>query len=477
MKVSSLRSNLLVAFASQGVALLTSVAMTLFVPRILGVEEFGYWQLFVFYSNYVSFFQLGLNDGVYLKQGGKSRHEIDKVLVSSQFMLGMSFQLVIALAIVAYAFLFGENEQRAFVLVFTGAYLLISNATYFFGFVFQAMNETKKFSYGVMLDRVSFLGPMIICAVAGAKDFRVYVVLYTISRMIACAYTFWHARDFIGANQLPFRKGIQELLAAMRLGFILTLANISFQTIMGAARFFIDSHWGIQTFGKVSFALSMVNIVIIFAQQVSVVLFPALRQSDSQDLPEYYRTIRQTISLLLPACFLAFYPVSLLIHFWLPEYEDSARYLIYVMPVCLFTIQKDMLYATFLKLRNEVGVLLLMNLFGLVVACTGILVSVYVVGSVNFVVLSAVIGMMLTIFAGDLYLSPRYGVQGRKLLFANAALSLGFIAVNANASMSWAATTVCGFLLVFYLVFFKQVRAMISTMRGATPRVEVAAKH
>lgn len=91
LNYKKLISDLLTAFGAQGVSFICSVVTTLLVPKILGVEEFAYWQLFVFYTSYVSFFQLGLNDGIYLQHGGESRDAIDKSLIRSEFNVGASY--------------------------------------------------------------------------------------------------------------------------------------------------------------------------------------------------------------------------------------------------------------------------------------------------------------------------------------------------------------------------------------------------
>lgn len=46
MNYRSLAGNMVVAFAAQGISFLASVAMSLLVPKVLGVETYGYWQLF-----------------------------------------------------------------------------------------------------------------------------------------------------------------------------------------------------------------------------------------------------------------------------------------------------------------------------------------------------------------------------------------------------------------------------------------------
>ena len=64
MNYSSIARNTMIAFAAQFISLSVSVVMSLLVPKIVGVADYGYWQLFRFYTTYSGFFQLGLNDGV-----------------------------------------------------------------------------------------------------------------------------------------------------------------------------------------------------------------------------------------------------------------------------------------------------------------------------------------------------------------------------------------------------------------------------
>ena len=59
--------------------------MSLLVPKMLGVEEFSYWQLFLFYLSYVGLFHFGITDGMYLKNGGLTYDEINKKEIGSQF--------------------------------------------------------------------------------------------------------------------------------------------------------------------------------------------------------------------------------------------------------------------------------------------------------------------------------------------------------------------------------------------------------
>ena len=58
--------------------LIISVFMVIALPKILTMEDYGYWQLFLFFFSYIGFFQFGWEDGIYLKFVGCKYEELDK---------------------------------------------------------------------------------------------------------------------------------------------------------------------------------------------------------------------------------------------------------------------------------------------------------------------------------------------------------------------------------------------------------------
>ena len=131
------KNNIFFAFGAQTVSMLMSIMMSLFVPKLLNVTNFGYWQLFIFYYGYVGFFHFGLNDGVYLKYGGVEYNKLDKDLIGSQFKMGAFFQSIFALLIMLFAFFFIKDNNRQFVLYATAIVLVINNVALYLGYVFQ----------------------------------------------------------------------------------------------------------------------------------------------------------------------------------------------------------------------------------------------------------------------------------------------------------------------------------------------------
>ena len=141
MNYRSLAKNAGAAFLAQGVAMCLSVIQTLLVPKLLGTTQYGYWQLFIFYTSYVGFAHLGLNDGVYLIKGGQTRDVIDKKSGNSQFLFGLLYQSLFAAIILVLAVKGGFGPDREFVIICTGIFLLIQNAAYYLNIVINLMKD------------------------------------------------------------------------------------------------------------------------------------------------------------------------------------------------------------------------------------------------------------------------------------------------------------------------------------------------
>ena len=54
--------NLLYAFGANGITMLVSLLTTLVLPRFVSIEEYGYSQLYIFYTNYIGFLRKAMYD-------------------------------------------------------------------------------------------------------------------------------------------------------------------------------------------------------------------------------------------------------------------------------------------------------------------------------------------------------------------------------------------------------------------------------
>jgi O-antigen/teichoic acid export membrane protein len=453
VSLKSFSKNLSIAIFSQGISAAIGVVTALIVPKILGVEEFGYWQLFIFYTNYVGFFHFGLNDGVYLINGGKTRAKINKASIASQFYCGAIYQSIIALAIVLFALGDVSNPDRQFVIIATAGFLLLNNLSLYLGYVFQAMNETKLYSFSVMVDRLVFLVPLIVLLITGETDFRLYVYAYAFSKTCELIYCCYKAQDFL---QLGMRDSriLSTVLKSIRVGIKLMLANVANMLIIGVARLLVDINWGIEIFGEVSFALSLVGFVLVFVQQVSMVLFPALRQIDQDRLVGVFTLVRDALGLFLPAVLLLYLPVVSLLLLWLPQYSMGLSLFVFLIPMCIYDGKMDIVGATFLKVLRGEGALLKLNAVTVVFSFVGCMISVYCFHSIKLVMISILVAVIGRSLASEWLIEKRFHIPLSMIGVVSAVLTVIFVITTLyiGGLIAWFITLVAYFI---YLLLFK----------------------
>ncbi len=116
--------------------------MTLIIPKVIGVKEYGFWQLYIFYTNYVGVLHFGWIDGMYLKYGGLDYDELDSSYFKSQFSYFIVFESLVTVLIAAFG-LIVDSGNNQFVVVSVGLYLLFLQwKTIFFVYITRHRSDS-----------------------------------------------------------------------------------------------------------------------------------------------------------------------------------------------------------------------------------------------------------------------------------------------------------------------------------------------
>lgn len=426
-KTGKFLNNLFFAFTAQGVSLTVSFLMSLIVPKLLGVTEFGYWQLFIFYSSYVGFFLFGINDGIYLRAGGKKYNELNFSLLGSQFWISMVAQTLIALGVALYAIFFINNNSRVIVLISVALYLLLFNASGYIGYIFQSVNLTKLYSISLIIEKVFFIVSIIFLLLIKKTHFEIFVVFYLCGKFLCLAYSLYIGNKIVFTHLIISKKVFYEIWENISVGSKLMAANIAGTLVLGIGQFFIDHKWGINTFGKISFSLSLTNFFLVFLAQFSMVLFPALRQTNSENLKDYYRNIRDSFGIVFSVIPLFYFPIKYILDLWLPQYSVSIHYMIFLLPLCIFEGKMQILCNTYLKVLRKEKTLLIVNIVALLLSIILIMLSTYAIKNVITVVISMVIAVVFRSVIAEYYLSKLLRISTFNHLIQELLLSVIFI--------------------------------------------------
>ncbi|MBQ4067982.1 MAG: hypothetical protein IJC76_01900 [Lachnospiraceae bacterium] len=410
-KFKSFIKNFSYAFMANVITMLISVIMTLFLPKILGVEEFSYWQLYLFYGTYIMYSSLGWCDGLYLKYGGKEYDKLNPKMISSQFWYLAIYETLFSIIFAGALILFIDGIDKRFVIIISFISTTINILRYMLQYILEATNRIREYSTIIITERLLFVTGVGICWIAHIDDYRFLIYSEVVARTIAAIVGMLYCRRVIFSKMLPCQETLTEAKDLIKGGYKLLCANLTSQLVIGIVRFAIEDKWGTIQFGKVSLTLSMSNMLITCISAIGIVLFPTLRRTSEEKLPQIYMVIRTFIGVPSLAILMFYMPMKLLLSMWLPQYAESLKYLAILLPMCVFEGRTQLLINTYLKTLRKENLILTVNILTVFISLVTTGISVYVFENMDVAVAAIIVMMIFKCFVAELLISKLINIS------------------------------------------------------------------
>lgn len=357
-KLKSLLVNSGYAIFSNLLGMLVSSLVVLILPKLIGVTSYGYWQLYIFYVSYVGFFHFGWIDGIYLKYGGLHFDELEKGKFYSQFIIYALFQAAMAGLVFLYAAIFVHDSEKQFIFNMLAWTLFLTNLRFFIIYILQTTNRIKQSSVITMLDRLSYIILLGLLVLLGTDNYRIMIYVDIIARTLSLLYGIYCCKNILFRPISEFKLDFLEIIDNVKVGCNLMLSNIASLLIIGVVRIGIEQQWSIETFGKVSLALSISNLMMTFINAVGIVIFPMLKRMEESKLPTLYYVLRNLLMAVMLFVLILYYPLKSILGDWLPKYSESLKYMALIFPMAIYESKMSLLINTYLKaLRMEKQIL------------------------------------------------------------------------------------------------------------------------
>lgn len=433
--------NFSYTISSNLISLIISTLVVIVVPKLVGVEEYGYWQLYLFYSSYVGFLHLGWSDGIYLRYGGEEYSELDKKIFSSQFYMMMLFQFFIAVIIVLISVLFVNDNDRVFIFKMVALNALIINVLSVLLLTLQATNRIKDYAQINIISRVSYVFLIIMFLFFGVREYRVMIVADLIGKALSLIYAIYACKDIVlnKINTLTFN--FIETTENIRVGMKLMFANIASMLIIGVVRFGIEYSWDVSTFGKISLTLSVSNLLMLFINATGIVIFPVLRKLRIEALPKLYIVIRDILMVILFFILVLYFPMNALLTRWLPNYADSLAFMALLFPISLYEGKMGLLINTYLKTLRKEKFIMRINIIVLLLSIVSTIFTTLLFKNLNAAVLSILIAISIRSILAEIYLSKFLKVNVIKDILYETTLTVLFVVIG------WYINSTSGFVL------------------------------
>lgn len=433
------------------ISLIISILVVLIIPKLIGIEDYGYWQLYVFYSSYVTFASLGWSDGIYLRYGGELYHKLDKKILFSQFYMLLFFQIMIAVIVVLFTYLYVNNMNKIFILNMVGINLVIVNMRFMLSFILQATNRMKSYAIIIITDRSLYIIFIILLLIIGFPNYKLMIFSDVLGKMFSLFFAIYICKDIVFKKATSFKMNYREAYLNISVGIKLMLAGIASMLITGVVRFGIERTWNVETFGKISLTFSISNLTMIFINAVGIVLFPILRRTDQSKLTNLYNNMRELLMISLFGILVLYFPLKLIILLWLPQYSDSLSYMAFLFPLVIFEGKMVLLVNTYLKTIRKETLILQVNFISFIISVLFTIVTTILLKNLNTAVISIVVVLFIRSYLAEYALSKQINISIKKSIILESILTSIFI-ITAWFLDDWLAMliyTLCYFIYLF----------------------------
>ncbi len=449
---SNLFKNISYSFTANITSMLISVLMIIFMPKILEVQDYSIWQLYVFYSSYLGFFHFGWLDGIYLRYGGYDFEKLNKLKFSNQLYSLFLFEVIITVILLSYIYFELADLLQKEILIFVSLLLLPVILYTFSSFILQITNRIKEYAKLILFERLTFVFFVALYLVCGFRSYIGLLYIDLFGKILAMLFGIYLIKGILVFNFTKVADIIAEIYENINVGSKLLFANIASMLILGIIRFGISQYWNVVTFGKISLALSIANFLMVFINAVSVVLFPALKRVADNELKIVYQKIDIVLTVILLGALALYYPLKYILNWWLTQYADSLMYVSILVPICFFESKVVLLINTYLKALRQEALLLKVNFVTVALSALLTYFCVVYLHNLQFTVFSILVLFLFKYSISKYFLMKKLQISDS---FSELVLIFAFVAINSLQFNLFYSFSSYLFLFVMYLLFSK----------------------
>lgn len=285
-----------------GLAAIFGTLQVFVLPRILSIENFGYWRLFLLYAGYMGLLHLGFADGALQRWAGRPLEHIQPdIWPSLRFLFWQQLAIILPGAAIATLALSGPTR---FIAVSALLFALVWNTCCLLQYTLQASRQFAPVAAATAAPTGIFLIVVFLWSLKASLGFRSLIVVYLLAWMCGVIFLWTRLRP-------PLRDGDAQPWAMGRrfisLGWPVVLANFSYGLIQTADRLVVSSVLPIDQFALYSFAASAMFVPVTAIAAISRVFFSHAAAIDKEDHADVYQRASNLLflawSLLLPYYF------------------------------------------------------------------------------------------------------------------------------------------------------------------------------
>lgn len=426
-KAKQFMKHVIGAVGANVVRLMISVVLTLLLPKLMGQEQYSYWQLYLFYAQYLAYSSLGWCEGFTLKYGGAHYDELNKPLVIGQIWMLFGYELLFFGGLWLVVSVAPIEQTKSMLLLLAGASAVFDIVRYMVQSVLHTVNRIQEYVRVVLLERLLFAAFAGAALLLGFDSALAFILSEIAGRFLSMLFAFGKIRDMVCMHPAPVKKLADEAKSEISIGCKLLWALLASQLVIGVIRFAIEQKWGVLQFGQISLTISLSNMVVTCVSAIGVVIFPMIKRMQKERMERMYTPVRMLMSVAIWGVLLLFAPCKWILTCWLPQYTEALRYLALLLPLCLYESRTAMLTTTYLKAYREESSILKANVAAVVLSAAAAGLTVFIAENLTLAVLAITLLCMLKAYVTEYYVCRHLAFPLRRELLLESGMTAVFM--------------------------------------------------
>ena len=330
-------------FSVNFLQLISGLIIGFLVPVILSIEGYANLKTYSLYVSYIGLFHFGFIDGLFIKYGGKKYEEIDKRYLKGEhnFLIIMETIISVILFIISLVL----NNIIVFLFAISVLPIMISN---FHKYIYQATGDFNKYTKITYVYVICYMILNITLALLFRSQNYIYYCLTTfIANLLSILGVEF---SFIKSN-LHVRGIINKrILDNIKVGFFILLGNLAIVGLFGIDKWFVKLFMTTEDFAYYSFAVSMLNIVNILINAISITFYNYLFENNNEDKISELKSVLLFLG-GISSC--AYFALSFIVNHFIGKYINSLSIIAITFSVFPYMILINALFLNLYKVNKD----------------------------------------------------------------------------------------------------------------------------
>lgn len=313
------------------------------LPAVLTVSAYGHYKEYTLYISFVYLFNLGFNDGIYIKYGGENPEKVNRKELHSEHNFVRLFQFIMFIPVLIFSIVIRDMV----LLFFSFSTFFITMNTFHQNYT-QAVGMFKTFSNGNILKSVFYISSLLIGVfVLRSDNYFVYITMSVLSYLLVFLYYEYMFYKNYGFDREWNLEGKFDIF---KVGFFILIANMSLTFVGNVGNWVVNFGFEIEDFAIYSFQNSILNVLLLIVNAVGLVFYNVISKNEDKKM---LRLTKRICLLLGVFGGIGFYVFKFIIEVFLSSYTASLPLLSITFIAIPYIMISKILIANLYKSRKN----------------------------------------------------------------------------------------------------------------------------